>query len=97
MFDPTSRYSDARVGTAIYELRGRQVRYKLRRRLPHFSAVAADSETIVQTKDRLDLIAARTLGNSEMFWQICDANTAMNPFDLATRPGDRLRIPNPEV
>jgi hypothetical protein len=97
MFDAASRYSDARVGTAVHDLRGQKVRHKLRRPMPHFSNVKSDTEIVVQTKDRLDLIAARTLGNPELFWRICDANTAMNPFDLAARSGARLRIPNPEV
>jgi len=93
MFDFASRYSDALVATDVYDLRGQLVRYKLRRPMPHFSGITADREVLVQTNDRLDLIAARTLGNPELFWRICDANTAMNPFALTKRPGTRLRIP----
>ena len=39
--------------------------------------------------DRLDLITARTLGDPEQFWRICDANDALDPDDLA-EPGRRL-------
>jgi nucleoid-associated protein YgaU len=45
----------------------------------------------VKQSDRLDLIAARTLGDPLLFWRIADANDAMNPFDLLTRRA--LRIP----
>jgi hypothetical protein len=46
--------------------------------------------------DRLDLIAARALGDAEHFWQVCDANNAMNPFDLTAEVGSTLRIPLPQ-
>ena len=29
--------------------------------------------------------------------RLCDANDAMNPFDLADRPGRVLRVPSPQV
>jgi hypothetical protein len=47
--------------------------------------------------ERLDLIAARFFGDPEHFWRICDANNAMNPFDLTDGIGQRLRIPVPQV
>ena len=49
-------------------------------------------------EDRLDLICARTLGDPEHFWRICDANDAMNPFDLtgSDAVGQPLRIPVPQ-
>ncbi len=53
-------------------------------------------EVAVQEGERLDQIAARTLGNAEHFWRICDANNAMNPFDLTDEPGRKLRIPVPQ-
>ena len=48
--------------------------------------------------DRLDSIAATHLGDPLQFWQVCDANNTMNPFDLvgqdleleATFPGFHL-------
>jgi nucleoid-associated protein YgaU len=42
--------------------------------------------------ERLDLLAFRFYGNSEKFWLIADANTAMDPEDLQD-PGRVLRIP----
>ena len=31
---------------------------------------------------RLDTIAASTIGDAQQFWRLCDANDALNPFDL---------------
>jgi hypothetical protein len=47
--------------------------------------------------DRLDLIAARTLGDSEQFWRVCDANDAMDPHELTAEPGRAVRVPVPRV
>ena len=54
-------------------------------------------EVTLSDGDRLDLIAARTVGASEHFWRICDAENAMNPFDLEAEPGRRLRVPIPRA
>jgi hypothetical protein len=50
--------------------------------------------TVVQG-ERLDHIAAARLGDPEVFWQICDANAAMQPEELTATPGRRLRITLP--
>jgi hypothetical protein len=54
-------------------------------------------EVLVTEGDRLDLITARTLGDPEHFWRVCDANNAMNPFDLTAEIGRRLRVPIPQA
>jgi hypothetical protein len=51
--------------------------------------------TVAQS-DRLDLIASRTLGDSEQFWRVADANNAMHPLDLTEVVGRVLRIPLPQ-
>ena len=66
--------------------------------MPQPGVFSVAAEVTVSQGDRLDLIAARTLGTPELFWMLCDANTAMNPFDLT---GDRaiglkLRVPIPQ-
>jgi nucleoid-associated protein YgaU len=45
-----------------------------------------------RASDRLDLIAARTLGDPLLFWRIADANLALDPFDLV-EPGRALTVP----
>jgi nucleoid-associated protein YgaU len=94
MFDHTSRYTpieDARLTLAD----GRTVAYKRRRMLPPGAQLAKLGETTVEAADRLDLIAARTLGDPEHFWRICDANDALDPHEML-RPGRRLTVPLPQ-
>ena len=95
MFEHTSRYDP--IENAIYEAAdGRHITYKRRRLLPQGEAMPVLAEVTVGASERLDLIAARTLGDAEHFWQVCDANNAMNPFDLTAQAGRVLRIPLPQ-
>lgn len=93
MFAMTSRYQG--VDTATCQLAdGRTVRYVRRRFLPRPEDLAELSEHVVRPGERLDLVAARELGDPEQFWRIADANRAMDPEALAV-PGRRLRITLP--
>jgi hypothetical protein len=71
--------------------------YWKRRFLPAGDTLPLLVEVTVTEGDRLDLIAARTIGDPEQFWRICDANDALNPFDLAEEPGRILRVPIPQI
>lgn len=95
MFTHTSRYYSLETVT-LTTADGREIAYKRRRFLPDPSDMQMLAEVVVTQGDRLDLITARTLGDPEHFWRICDANNAMNPFDLTTEIGRRLRIPLPQ-
>src|SRR5215207_5888984 len=96
MFEPTSRY--ANIATASFRTAdGRDVVYKKRRFLPQGMHMRLVQEVTVTQGDRLDLIAARMLGDPEQFWQICDANNAMNPADLTREAGQVLRITFPRL
>ena len=96
MFQPTSRYAD--LETAAFALPGgRVVTYKRRRFLPQGAEMPLLVEVVVTEGDRLDLIAARTLGDPEQFWRVCDANNATDPFDLTAEVGTVLRVPIPEA
>ena len=95
MFEHTSRYDLIEI--AIYETAdGRHISYKRRRFLPQGQTMPLLAEVTVGVSDRLDLIAVRMLGDGEHFWQICDANNTMNPFDLTTEVGRTLRVPLPQ-
>lgn len=95
MFDPASRYADLEtVQTTLAD--GRVVAFKRRRFLPQGSRLPLLTEVAVAQGDRLDLIAARTLGDGEHFWRVCDANDAMNPGDLTADVGRALRVPVPQ-
>lgn len=97
MFDHNSRYHH--LEEAIYEgPDGRQIVYKRRRFLPQGETIPEMALIYVQAGDRLDLITARALGDPLQFWQVCDANNAMNPFDLVaeSEAGRAVRIPIPQ-
>jgi hypothetical protein len=93
MFETTSRY--AKVETATYtQPDGREVVYVRRRFVPPAASHQKLAEARVEQSDRIDLVAARTLGDPEQFWRICDANDALDPLALIV-PGRRLTIPMP--
>jgi hypothetical protein len=94
-FDPTSRY--ARLATATFETSdGRVMAYVRRRFLPRGSTLRELVEVTLGDGDRLDLASARTIGDPLQFWRVCDANDAMNPFDLEVA-GTTLKVPTPEI
>jgi hypothetical protein len=95
MFEPTSRYYNLRTRTFTTP-EGRLVHYKSRRFLPQARDLHHLADITVQAGDRLDLIAARTLGAPDLFWRLCDSNNAMDPFDLS-RPGRTLRLAIPQA
>jgi nucleoid-associated protein YgaU len=60
---------------------------------PNFATVA---QHVVRQGDRLDLIAAKYLGDPLIFWLICDANGAIDPSELVETPGTVLNITTPQ-
>jgi hypothetical protein len=101
VIDPASRYASAEVAvTAVADGVGgqRTVRYLRRRLPPQPTALATLAEHPVVRGDRLDVLAARYLGDPGQFWRICDANLAVHPDELtaADRIGGTLRIPVPQ-
>jgi hypothetical protein len=96
MFEPNSRYT--RTEVAEFERSdGRKVAYLRRRFLPRGESLQSLVDVSVAQGDRLDLIAARTIGDAEQFWRICDANDAMDPFELTAQTGRMLKVPLPQV
>lgn len=89
MFSKTSRYHDLPDRTWRGP-DGTEVVYRSRRLIPGRHEAAAGRAVVAQS-ERLDLVAARTLGRAELFWRLCDANLALDPFDVV---GNRtLRVP----
>jgi len=94
-FPPNSRYHA--TPTARLELPdGRSAVYLRRRFIPSPDRYAVLREHTVVQGDRLDVLAARHLGDAELFWRLCDANGAMRPDELTETLGRRLRITLPE-
>lgn len=93
-FGPTSRYAGLEIATV--DLDGERWSYVRRRFVPQPERLAIIGEHEVVQGDRLDTIAARSLGDPELFWRLCDANRAMRPEELTEKPGRRLAITLPE-
>jgi hypothetical protein len=94
LFPPTSRYHG--IDTVVMETAdGKAIVYLRRRFLPSPDVFALLQEHAVEEGDRLDNLAARYLGNPELFWRLCDANNALRPDELI-EIGRRLRITLPE-
>jgi hypothetical protein len=97
VFPTDSRY----YGTGILQYtlpNGPSVSYLQRRIVPQPGApnFATVAQHTVRQGDRLDLLAARYLGDPIMFWLLCDANGAIRPWDLVATPGKVLNITTPQ-
>jgi hypothetical protein len=95
LFSPNSRYAGIDTGT-LKTLDGNTIAYLRRRFVPPPERFALLQEYTVVQGDRLDNLAAKFVGDSEGFWQICDANAAMRPEELTEIVGRTLRITLPE-
>jgi hypothetical protein len=94
-FPQQSRYH--RVEIAMLELPdGRRVAHLRRRFIPPGDELTAIKEHLVRAGERIDHIAASELGDPELFWQLCDANDAMEPAELTREPGRSIKISLPE-
>jgi nucleoid-associated protein YgaU len=77
---------------------GRTFAYLARRIVPQPGApnYATVAQHTVKQGDRLDLLAAKYLGDPLIFWLICDANGAIRPNQLIETPGSILNITMPQ-
>jgi len=96
-FPTDSRYYGSTTLTCVTPT-GESIAYLARRIVPqpgapNFATIATHA---VRQGDRLDLIAAKYLGDPLIFWLICDANGAIDPGDLLTTIGRVLNITTPQ-
>ena len=77
---------------------GQTVSYLARRFVPQPGAAnyATVAQHTVQQGDRLDLLAAKYLGDPLLSWLLCDANGAIRPDTLVATPGTVLNITMPQ-
>ncbi len=94
-FPPTSRYYGIEIKSLTRD-DGQVLAYLARRFVPQSAGFALLHLHEVVEGERIDLVAARELGDPEAYWRICDANDAMRPADLTATLGRRLRITLPE-
>ena len=95
MFDDTSRYANVPTATLTSE-DGTTVPYKRRRFLPQPDALPPAGDVFTRDGDRVDVLAARALGDPEQFWRLADANGAADANELTAEPGRALRVPFPQ-
>jgi nucleoid-associated protein YgaU len=96
-FPPDSRYYGSSTLTYTTPA-GQNITYLARRFVPQPGApnFATIAQYTVKQGDRLDLIAAKYLGDPLIFWLICDANGATRPAELVETPGTVLQITTPQ-
>jgi hypothetical protein len=85
MFETTSRYAsvdDATLDQPLADGTVRTIRFKRRRFLPDPSAMTLLTRHVMTDADRLDLVAARYVGDPTMFWRLCDSNDVLRPDEL---------------
>jgi hypothetical protein len=95
LFPSNSRYAGIDTGT-LKTVDGKMIVYVRRRFVPPPELFALLQGYTVVEGDRLDNLAAKFIGDPERFWQICDANAAMQPEELTEIVGRTLRITLPE-
>jgi len=95
LFTSTSRYYGMNTET-LTTADGTTIIYLTRRFLPSPDSFQLLQEHIVTQGERLDNIAAKFLGDPELFWRIADANGAMRPEDLVQIVGTVLKITLPQ-
>jgi hypothetical protein len=94
-FAPNSRYQGVPLGHHQRDPGDLGVPYLLRRFPPRPADTPTAFQHIVQSGERPDLLAAAVFGDPELYWQIADANTVTDPFELTDTLGARIRIPAP--
>jgi hypothetical protein len=95
LFTSTSRYYGMSTDT-LTTADGTTIVYIKRRFLPPVDNFQLLQLHTVMQGERLDNIAAKFLGDPELFWRIADANGAMRPQDLLNTVGRQLKITLPQ-
>ncbi|HEX9511218.1 MAG TPA: LysM domain-containing protein [Puia sp.] len=93
-FNPGSRYYTTEVATYT-GTDGNEVKYIRRRFVPSADEFVLLRTHTVTEGERLDNIANQYLGDPLQFWQLCDANNALDPEELTDPAGRKIRITLP--
>ncbi|MEH0845828.1 hypothetical protein V6U81_25935 [Micromonospora sp. CPCC 205711] len=90
-----SRYATVGTAVTVDPDTGAEIVHLRRRFVPPADRLATAGWEQVADGDRVDLLAARTVGDPTGFWQLCDANGAFDPAELE-EPGRVVRVALPE-
>lgn len=93
-FGPESRYYGLPL-LSLTTASGTQISYVSRRFIPPPQDFTVLQLYRVQQGDRVDVIAATLLGNPLSYWQLCDANAAIEPPDVVAVPGAFINVTLP--
>ena len=88
MFLANSRYAKVATVETTGPSGETTVALKLRRLTP-----ASGEPYVVQSGDRLDLIADARYGDATQFWHVADANTTLDSRTLVETVGDTIAVP----
>ncbi len=91
-FPPTSRYSTVGVTAHDPGDGSPPTPYLARRFCPQRGRFATLYEVLIIESDRRDTLAARHMGDPELWWRLADANGVLDPRDLSDQSGSRIRI-----
>ena len=94
-FPATSRYHGI-TALQIPAADGSAIVYLKRRFIAPREQFTVIGIHFVTQSDRLDNIAAKYLGDPELFWRICDANAVIVPNELTDTIGEQILITLPE-
>ena len=95
LFIATSRYYGIDTET-LTTADGKTIIYLKRRFVPSPAQFQLLQEHTVTQGERMDNVAAKFLGDPELFWRIADANAAMRPEDLVQTVGKQVKITLPQ-
>jgi hypothetical protein len=94
-FPPTSRYAQTPVAAYDPGDGSPPVPYLSRRFCPRGDRLALLYQVPIAEGDRRDVLGWRHLGDAELWWQLADANGAVDPRELTETVGEALRITLP--
>ncbi len=91
MVAPNSRY--AHVGESTFSVPDGHVAVYIRRRLLPDPEKVRGGIAATRPGERVDLVAARTVGSVTQFYRLCDANGVSDPFEVAEGGNTQVFLP----
>jgi hypothetical protein len=96
---PTSRYVGVGIAHHVPEtepgVEPVPIAFLRRRLVPRPERFSTLYEAMCVEGDRRDLLAARHLGDVELWWRLADANGVIDPVGMTAPPGRTLRVTLP--
>lgn len=91
----SSRYATVeQVETTLPD--GRTIVHLRRRFVPRPETLSTLGHHTVAEGERIDHVAAATIGDPAAWWQLADANGVSDPVDLVRDPGAVVRVSYPD-